>query len=118
MKFASTSFEHLQKWLEGVYNLELPCEGVADTWTTLQGEVDVTQASEHSPPVIRIRLADKSSKFTAPHQKLIRFPDNFAPKASRALQSLVPAMAKNCGYYRDAVADATAYPAGDWGPAE
>ena len=108
MKFASSAFEHLQKWPEGVYNLELQCEGVADTWITVQGELDVTQASNHAPPVIRIRLADKSSKFTAPHQKLIRFPDNFALKASRTLQSLVPAMAKNCGYYRDTVADASA----------
>ena len=46
------SFEHLETWLGGVYNLELQREGVADTWITLHGEIEVTQASDNSPLVI------------------------------------------------------------------
>ena len=106
MKYVSTTFSELQSWMEGVYNLELQCEGMGDLWTTIQGEIQVIQGGPHGPPLLQLRLADKGTKFTEPHQRLVRYPDRFAPKAPRTLQSLVPAMAKNCAYYRDSRQDA------------
>ena len=41
MKFASTAFSELQSWMEGVYTLQLQCEGIGELWTTLQGEIQV-----------------------------------------------------------------------------
>ena len=84
------------------------CEGVGDLWATLQGEIQVIQGGPHGPPLVQLRLADKGTKFTEPHQRLVRYPDRFAPKAPRTLRSLVPAMAKNCAYYRDSRQDAQA----------
>ena len=108
MKLVSASFSELHSWMEGVYILELQCEGVGSLLTTLQGEIQVIQGGPRGPPLVQLRLAEKGTKFTEPHQRLVRYPAHFAPKAPRTLQSLVLAMAKNCAYYRDSRQDAQA----------
>ena len=105
--FADTPIDLLQTTFEGIYNLDLQWEGGGDHWITLQGDMTMEpQDPAHHPPRVRLRLADKSLKHTAPHQFLMRYPDAHAPKAKGTLKSLVPTLAKNSGYYRDTKADA------------
>ena len=78
-----------------------------DHWITLQGDMTVNpQNPDTHPPSIRLCLADKSRKHTAPHQFLMGYPDAHAPKVKNTLKSLVPTLAKNSGYYRDTRLDA------------
>ena len=100
--YSDTLNDMLQTTCEGIYNLDLQWEGRFDHWITLQGDMTVESPDPTThPPCIRLKLANKSLKNTAPHQFLMRYPDAHAPKAKNTLKSLVPTLAKNSGYYRD-----------------